>query len=98
MPQAGKSAQTEQRLWELLCRPGWLRDERRRQALHCQQLNEAPFALIIPTTLLFWFLWSAAHSYPKQLPPGYKVKAALIEKQLGIVLFFLCASTAVNHS
>lgn len=46
----------------------------------------------------FFFLWSTAHSCPEKLPPSHKVKAAPIEKQLGIVLFFLCASTAVIHS
>jgi len=63
-----------------------------------QQLNEAPFTLIIPATLLFWFLWSAAHSHPRKLPTGHKVKTAPTEKQLGIVLFFICSSTAVNHT
>lgn len=61
-------------------------------------LGDAPLALVIQTTLLFLFLWTTAQSYPKKPPPSHKVKAAPIEKLLGIVLFFLCARAEAIHS
>lgn len=65
---------------------------------YCGHPTRWSLALVIQTILLSLFLWSTAQSYPKKLPPSHKVKAAPIKKQLGIVLFFLCASTAVIHN
>lgn len=59
-------------------------------------LGDGPLALVIQTTLLF--LWTTAQSYPKKLPPSHKVKAAPIEKLLGIGLLFLCARAKAIHS
>lgn len=75
--------------------------------LSCQHLSgaplavvisrgEAPLALVIQTTLPFLFSVVYSTVIPQKATPSHKVKAAPIEKQLGVVLFFPCASTAVS--